>query len=84
MEKIYQIKYMYEIVKEEYVNEAHPDLGIHQTRSLTELTELTVGNNPAEALKHWEKKTSKNRNKKNRVYVIDISEYKVGQVEGKE
>lgn len=81
MEKIYQIKYMYEVIQEDFINECNPDLGVRKTTYLTERTELVAGKSPVGALKNW-KKISKGRGEKNRVYVIDISEYKIETVEG--
>ena len=76
MEKIYQIKYMYEVIQEDFISEYNPDLGVRKTTYLTERTELVAGKSPAKALKNW-KKISKGRGEKNKVYVIDIFEYKI-------
>lgn len=81
MEKIYQIKYMYEVIQEDFINEYNPDLGVRKTTYFTERTELVAGKSPVEALKNW-KKISKGRGEKNKVYVIDISEYKIEVIEG--
>jgi hypothetical protein len=81
MEKIYQIKYIYAIIQEDFVNEYLPDLGVRKTTSLTERIELVAGKSPVKALKNW-KKISKGRGEKNRAYVIDISEYKIEATEG--
>ena len=80
MEKIYQIKYMYETIQEDFVSEYQPDLGIRKTTYFTERAELVTGSSPVKALKNW-KKISKSRGEKNKVYVIDISEYKVEMAE---
>lgn len=81
MEKIYQIKYMSEIIQENFINEYHPDLGVRKTTYLKERAELVAGKNPVKALKNW-KKIFKRRDKKGKAYVIDISEYKIETIEG--
>lgn len=81
MKKIYQIRYMYEIIQEDFINEYHPDLGVRKTTYLKERTELVAGKSPVKALKNW-KKISKGRSKKNKAYVIDIFEYKIEATDG--
>ena len=74
--KVYEITYMYEIEKHEYVDKAMPDLGIRVKKSLAERYELAIGKTPAQAISKWEKKVYKREPKAN-VYITGIKEHDI-------
>ena len=74
--KVYEITYMYELENQEYVDKSRPGLGIRVKKSLTERSELSVGETPAKAISKWEKKMHKREPKAN-VYITDIKEYNI-------
>lgn len=79
MEKIYQIRYMYEISQEEYVDIKRPDLGIKKSHTLIERSELATGKTPDKALKKWKRMVAR-RGEEKKVYIIDIFEYTIKKI----
>lgn len=79
MEKIYQIKYMYKVTQEEYIDINYPDLGIQKSHTFTERSELAIGRTLDKALKNWKRMVARRGDKK-RVYIIDIFEYTIKKI----